>query len=583
MNDSRLRRRYWRIVRFFAGVTADFILWDIALIKLGLGGVSARTRTARYRRHAVRFRALALRMGGLMIKVGQFLSVRLDVLPREITDELSGLQDEVPAEAFSDIRSKAESELGRALGEAFEWVDETPLAAASLGQVHRARLRRPELDQCGFGDVVVKVQRPDIDRIVEVDLAALRRVGGWLQRYRPVADRADVRALVAEFSATTIEELDYLAEGRNAEIFAANFAGNDRIRVPQVVWGLSTRHVLTLEDVSAIKITDYEAIAAAGIDRAEVAALLAETYRQQILEDGFFHADPHPGNVFVTPAQASADERGDSIEAGESADGAGDEEPSAQATWTLTFVDFGMVGRIPDSLRANLREIVIAVGTQDVPRLVQAYKTMGVLLPSADLRLIETAGAQLFDRFWGMSMGELKEIEYEEVMRFGSQFRDLLLELPFQLPQNLLMLGRSVGILSGMCTALDPTFNLWTTIGPYASRLVAEEAVSDWRTWLAEAGKVLQTALGLPGRADRVLGMAERGELEVRDVQLSRQIAHLERSMNRVAGAALFSALMIPGALLYSDAPGLARWLMAASAVPFAWAVFFARGHRPPR
>ena len=274
MKPSQLRLRYWRIVIFFGRVTAGFIFWELFLPRIGLGGWSARNRSERSRRIAVRFRALAIRMGGLMIKVGQFLSARLDVLPAEITDELAGLQDEVPAESFDAIRKQAEAELGQTLAEHYAWFDETPMAAASLGQAHRARLCDADAAVQGFTDVVVKVQRPYIEDIVEVDLAALRRVGGWLQRYKAVSDHADPRALVEEFATTTREEIDYLAEGSNAETFCANFGDAPHVHVPEVVWSLSTRRVLTLEDVAAIKLNDYDAITAAGIDRAQVASVL---------------------------------------------------------------------------------------------------------------------------------------------------------------------------------------------------------------------------------------------------------------------------------------------------------------------
>ncbi len=233
MKRSQLRARYWRIVFFFARVTASIIWWDIFLPRIGLGSWSRRTRSDRYRRIAVRFRALAIRMGGLMIKVGQFLSARLDVLPAEITEELSDLQDEVPAEDFDAIRRLAEAELGQPLADHYAWVDETPMAAASLGQVHRARLLDADAAAEGFADVVVKVQRPHIEQIVEVDLSALRRVGGWLQNYKPVSKRANVNALVEEFATTTRAEIDYLAEGHNAETFAAAFEDNPRVHVPK--------------------------------------------------------------------------------------------------------------------------------------------------------------------------------------------------------------------------------------------------------------------------------------------------------------------------------------------------------------
>ena len=208
MTKTRLRARYWRIVFFFGMVTLHFIFWELFLASIGLRGWVRATRSGRYKKIAQNFRALAISMGGLMIKVGQFLSARMDVLPPEITDELSGLQDEVPAESFESIKKQAETDLGMPLSEKYAWFDPEPLAAASLGQVHRARLLTAEAEQYGFADVVVKVQRTDIDKIVETDLSALRVVGRWLAKYKPVSDHADVPALVEEFSAVTTAEID---------------------------------------------------------------------------------------------------------------------------------------------------------------------------------------------------------------------------------------------------------------------------------------------------------------------------------------------------------------------------------------
>jgi predicted unusual protein kinase regulating ubiquinone biosynthesis (AarF/ABC1/UbiB family) len=554
MSPSQLRARYWRIVRFFGGVTLSFIFWEIAMPRLGLRALTNRTRSERSRRAAVRFRALAIRMGGLMIKVGQFLSARLDVLPAEITQELSGLQDEVPPEEFEAIRSAAEADLGQPLSERYAFFDAEPLAAASLGQAHRARLCAHDAEEVGFEDVVVKVQRPHIEQIVDVDLSALRRVAGWLNRYQPIAKRTDVRALVEEFAATTLQEIDYLAEGRNAETFAENFSANPRVHVPRVVWAVTSRRVLTLEDVSAIKISDYGAITAAGFDRAEVAKLLLDTYMQQILEDGFFHADPHPGNLFVTPLE--------------------------DGNWELTFVDFGMVGRVPDNLRAGLRELLIAIGTQDAKRLIESYKTLGVLLPRADLKLIELASMEVFDRFWGMSMADLKQLDHAELLRFGVQFRELMMDLPFQLPENLLLLGRTVAILSGMCTGLDPEFNLWTSIAPHANKLIAEEGAGPLQTILAEGQKLAQLLIALPSRVDRVLTITERGELQTRNPALERQTRRVVLAVNRLSAIVVFAALLLAGATLYASDPSVARWLMGTSVLPLAWALMGGRaGH----
>lgn len=557
MKDSVLRARYRRIVWFFARMTASFVWWEIVLRRIGLGGLANRTRSRRNARTAARFRALAISMGGLMIKLGQFMSARLDVLPPEITEELAGLQDEVPPEDFAAIREVATAELGLPLDEHYAWFDEQPLAAASLGQAHRARLREADAAELGFDAVVVKVQRPHIQQVIEVDLAALRRVGRWLTHYRPVASRADVPGLVEEFAATTLEEVDYLAEAGNAETFTANFADDPRVAVPRIVWELSARRVLTLEDVTAIRIGDHDAITAAGIDRAEVAAVLADTYLRQIFVDGFVHADPHPGNLFVTPRP-----------------GAGPGEPD----WTLTFIDFGMVGRVPDSLRESLTEALIAVGTRDGARLVRSMQTLGVLLPGADLATIERATMQVFDRFGGLSMDQLRSIDPEEMMRFGLQFRDLLLEMPFQVPENLLMLGRAVGILSGLCTGLDPDFNIWGTVTPYAADLLAEEGGSTVDTVLAEAGRIAMIAVGLPGRADRVLAQAERGELQLPTPQLTRQVRRLERTVARSNAFLVFAALLVAGAVVLAGEPTLGRWLMGASAVPLLWAMLAGRG-----
>ncbi|MDP2182248.1 MAG: AarF/UbiB family protein [Actinomycetota bacterium] len=574
MKASQLRARYWRIVFFFGRIVLGFIFWEIFARRIGLGGVARRNRSERNRRAAVRFRALAIRMGGLMIKVGQFLSARLDVLPPEITDELSGLQDEVPPEEFAAIRALAEAELGRPLSESYASFDETPMAAASLGQVHRACLCEADATEMGFAEVVVKVQRPHIEQIVEVDLAAIRRVGGWLQRYKPISDRANVSALVEEFATTTRAEIDYLAEASNAEVFAENFEHNPRTHVPLVAWERTTRRVLTLEDVFAIKLGDYEAITAAGIDRGDVAQVLLDTYLQQIFEDGFFHADPHPGNLFVTPI--------DGADAAAPATDASGTPAAGSPAWKLTFIDFGMVGHVPENLREGLREAVIAIGLQDGTRLVRSFKTLGVLLPSADLQLIEMASMQVFDRFGGMSMSELREIDHAEMMSFGLQFRELMLNLPFQLPENLLLLGRSVAILSGMCTGLDPEFNLWSSIAPYASKLVSDDDNgSTWDTILAEATNIGKTLIGLPARADRVLTTIERGDLSVQTPLLNMRVRGVERAVGRLTAAIVFAAMLVAGAILFGKDPGFGKLLMGGSLLPLAWAMIAGRGRHP--
>ncbi|MFT3895347.1 MAG: AarF/UbiB family protein [Anaerolineales bacterium] len=556
MQPPRLRGRYFRILYFFAGVIARFILWELVLARLGFRPLTRRTRAERYRREAVRFRALAIHMGGVMIKVGQFLSSRLDVLPPEVTDELSNLQDEVPAEPYVAIKALAEKELGASLAEKFEWFDESPLAAASLGQVHRAKLR-VEDEADGFRNVVVKVQRPFIDLVVEVDLSALKRVGNWLMRYRPIREHADVPALLREFSATVREEIDYTHEAANAEKFFENFKDDEDVHVPRVVKGLSSLRVLTLEDVFAIKITDYDAIVAAGIKRGDVANKLLDTYLKQIFEDGFVHADPHPGNLFVTPLSEKSD---------------------SPRKWKLTFVDFGMTARVPDNVRDALREMLIGVGTKDSARVVKSYQQLGMLLPGADLKLIEQAEAQVFDRFWGMSMSELRKTNPDEIRKFAHQYRDLIFSMPFQVPNDLIMLARTVAILSGMCTGLDPDFNLWNQLAPYARKLIESEATKGLSDWLEELGSLLQNLIALPSQASRVLTQAEGGGFLVQSPQLSRDVRSLTRSVDRLTSGLIFLGLLWGGVSLYNAGSILYGGIMLGGALlALLWVIFSRR------
>ena len=235
-----------------------------------------------------------------------------------------------------------------------------------------------------------------------------------------------------------------------------------------------------------------------------------------------------------------------------------------------------MVGRVPPELRGGLREAVIAVGTRDAARVVKAYQQLGVLLPGADLKMIEQAESAVFDRFWGMSMSELRQIRPEEIRDIGHRFRDLMLEMPFQVPNNLLMLVRTVAILSGMCTGLDPDFNLWKQLAPYATKLVAEEATSGLNVWLDELGEMLRVLLSLPGQSSRVLAQVEAGNLVVQDPQMTHQVGVLGSAVNRLAGSVIFVGLLLGGVLLINAGNVLyGEVLVASSLVTLFWTTFF--------
>ena len=534
-----LRARYRRITWYFFRVLIGLFWWELFLPRVGLRGIARQTRAERLRRIAARFRVMAIQMGGVLIKVGQFLSSRVDVMPPEITRELEGLQDEVAAESFEDIRRLAETELGATLESRYAFFDPAPLAAASLGQVHTARLHGSSTDGGGEGNsgevvnVVVKVQRPNIEKVIATDLSALRRVGRWLRWYKPISKRADIPALLDEFSRTLYEEIDYLAEGKNAETFAANFKAEPGVLVPQVVWTHTTRRVLTLEDVGGIKITDYDQIGAAGIDRKEVANRLIGTYLKQIFEDGFFHADPHPGNLFVRLGNA------------------GSLEDAEKQDWQLTFVDFGMVGHISSQAKEGMRDLLIGVVTRDAERVMTSYQKLGFLLPGADLELLKKAENELFDRFWGKSMTELQQTDMGEMVEFAYRFRDLLYDLPFQIPQDLIFLGRAVGILSGMSTGLYEDFNVWEALSPYAKKLLVDEGAGSLDKVLEEIGKYARRLFVLPTRAEAVLGMLEKGELVTRDPQLTLKLMRVEGAIRQVAWSIIFMALLSGAIQIY--------------------------------
>lgn len=569
------RRRYRRIINFFARHLFTIALWDIIFPRIGLRSLSKRTRTERLTNIATAYRELAIEMGGVLIKVGQFLSTRVDVLPPEITAELAGLQDEVPPVNFDEIVQVAEAEYGKRLDEIFLAFEEKPLAAASLGQVHQAKIYKPK----NYGDpvqypddenhtdpgvsdevisVVVKIQRPDIESIIATDMSALRTVGNWLDKYPPLRRRVNFKSLLDEFSRILYEEIDYIAEGRNAVKFAENYQDAPQVRVPRVIWSYTTKRALTLENVWGIKITDYEALDAAGVDRNEVASRLIDTYLKQTFEDGFFHADPHPGNIFINPIPIMPSI--DSV--------IGISSQKSTVFWQLTFVDFGMVGHVSENTKNGLRELLIGVGTKNASRVTKSYEMLNILLPEADLELLERAETEFFDRFWGLSMTELNQIDPEEIKELAGEYRELLYALPFQIPQNLIFLFRTMGILSGICTGLDPDFNIFDHISPFAQRLIIEEARLDPTKIVSEVSQLVSLLLSMPKRVDETINKLDRGQIAVQMPDVTKSVRRLEGAVRQIVWGIVFASLLLGGIQLQiADEETLALIMFAGSLV----------------
>jgi predicted unusual protein kinase regulating ubiquinone biosynthesis (AarF/ABC1/UbiB family) len=415
--------------------------------------------------------------------------------------------------------------------------------------------------------VVVKVQRPGIEEIVDVDLAALRRVAGWLDHVRVVRGHVDLPALVEEFAQTSRNEIDYLHEAANAERFGEDFAQDPGVRTPRIAWERTTRRVLTLSDVTAIKINDVAGLRAAGIDPAAVATRFAGVMFTQLFENGYFHADPHPGNVFVTPVdEGSASETGG---------------PGAGAVpWRLTFVDFGMMGEVDDELRGGLRRLLIAVAARDGEGLVDSIREVGVLLPSADTTQLERAMSQVFARFGGMGFAQLREVDPREFRDFAEEFGAVVRSLPFQLPESFLLVIRSMSLTSGVCSSLDPQFNIWEAVEPFAARLLRAQSGNAVRALTTEALEVAAAAIRMPRRLDALVTRFEQGRVTVATPAIDRRLARLERLVRRAVSAVVFSGLLIGGTLLLPVNAVLGIILMSVSALPLAHAVL---GGRPGR
>lgn len=527
--------RYRRILTFFGHIILQIIWWDLLVAHLPLVGDWARgRRPARMRQSSRRFRLLALEMGGVMIKLGQFLSARVDVLPPEVTEELRGLQDEVPPEPAWRIKDVLRQELPDYKSR-FLRFEESPLAAASLGQAHRAWL-------AGQNDlslpVVVKVQRPNIEEIVRIDLNALRVVARWVMRYKPIRRRADVPALLEEFARTLWEELDYELEADNAERFARLYADSDHIYIPAVYRQHSTGRVIVLENVEGIKITDVHGMEAAGINPKQVAETLLDTYFHQIFQEGFFHADPHPGNLFVRPRQ--------DLTWTFSANGT---EPVLGRPFWLIFVDFGMVGHVPDLMGESLRQVLLSVLQKDGRQLTEAYANLGFFLPGADLERIAEAQTAVLDRIWGRSLLELTRPDPKEVQEIGEEFRDLLFAFPIQVPQDFIYLGRALGMVSGLVSQLDGTINPWHYFEKYGEALLKEQEVQSFS--VSAAWELVRPYLATPSRVQRLLTMAEKGQLRVQsDRETLKRYDKIEKRIGQLGWSILGAAGMLSATLL---------------------------------
>ena len=394
------------------------------------GAEGSAKKQARLSKQAVWLRESLIGLGPTFIKIGQALGTRADLLPLEYVRELAKLQDQVPpfptAEAFSIV----EAELGRSLHESYKEIDAEPIAAASLGQVYRARLHTGE-------EVAVKVQRPDLQSIISFDVAILFRLVKLTNRFFPKAnENADWEGMLREFHATIFEEMDYVREGRNADRFRYSFRTWRAIRVPKIHWSHTNTRVLTLDFIRGTKVVDLEGLRANRISPVKVNRMLIRTYLKQLLEDGFFHADPHPGNLLV-------------MDSGH-----------------LAFFDFGMVGRITPKLQTQMIDAFFHVVGRDVRGLGQDIINLNFLKPGVDPETVRPVVESLFTHYLNLKLGEVnfKELTYD--------LAEVIYEYPFRLPPNFTYIMRALMTLEGIGVVTDPGFSFFETAKPFAKEFM---------------------------------------------------------------------------------------------------------------
>ncbi|MHC5670781.1 ABC1 kinase family protein [Nostoc sp.] len=505
------RRRFVDIWSFV--LTLMFKLWLYNKSWSYAGGVTEVKQAARRKTQAVWIRNTLLDLGPTFIKVGQLFSTRADIFPGEYVEELAKLQDKVPAFSYEQVEATIEKELGKKIPELFHNFEAIPLAAASLGQVHKAVLHSGE-------SVVVKVQRPGLKKLFEIDLQILKGITRYFQNHPKWGKGRDWLGIYEECCRILWEEIDYLNEGRNADTFRRNFRGYDWVNVPRIYWRYATSRVLTLEYLPGIKISQYEALEAAGLDRKAIARQGAQAYLIQLLNSGFFHADPHPGNIAVSGSGA------------------------------LIFYDFGMMGRIKANVREGLMQTLFGIAQKDGDRVVQSLIDLGAIAPTDDISPVRRSVQYMLDHFMD------KPFENQSVAAISDDLYEIAYNQPFRFPATFTFVMRAFSTLEGVGKGLDPEFNFMEVAKPYAMQLMTDMNGSEGNSFLNElsrqAAQVSSTAFGLPRRLEDTLEKLERGDirLRVRSIETERLLRRQSSIQLSISYALLISGFTLSATIL---------------------------------
>ncbi len=485
--------------RFITAYATTFVVLGSYLFWRLIGKLVPRRRyeaglMALHKRNARRVERAILKLQGMFIKVGQLISIMTNFLPESFRAGLEGLQDQVPARPYRDIAKRLREEFGKDPEELFAHIEHEPISSASIGQVHVARLRSGK-------KVAVKVQYPEIERMVKLDLRTFKRIFRIVEAF---IGHYNLDMVHGEITDMLHQELDFVREGQNIERIAKNLEDDSSLRCPKVEWELTSSRVLTTEFIDAVKISNIQRLDELGIERRPLAERVVEAYCKQIFQDGVYHADPHPGNLLVEPNPS--DEEG--------------------AKPTIVFLDFGATAELSDSMRRGIIDFLQGVFINDVDKIIAAMRSMGFISradnPEIFEKVVRYFHESLVEQFPidSMSLGDIKIDPQRglqnlaDLRRMDISIRDLT--NAFDVPKEYIFLERTVLLLLGVCTHLDPQMNPMTIIRPYLQEFILGKE-QDWSQFLVKTLREgVMTFLTLPGDSKRLITRSLRGDLELR-------------------------------------------------------------------